>query len=288
FFTKIILEIMDEIFARAKSILVIWADDTDPENLPAFQEILQTKAKQAHIAFENVQMLLDSRRATSSFDVILLGLVSKRDTPTNVDLLNEFFRLLRPNGYFITHIEHAKQSQAIDHFKMCGFTSCNPLDSNSSFLIENKDDDVKKLGSLWLCQKPSFDIGYSVPLRNRADSKTGQVLPTAETKKTWTMDDDDLIDTDGLLDENDRKKPDVKSYDCGTSSTGVRKACKNCTCGLAQELEQEEHAAAKQSVKSSCGSCYLGDAFRCAGCPARGLPPFKPGERVALPTMSDV
>ncbi|CAF5167034.1 unnamed protein product, partial [Rotaria sp. Silwood1] len=29
-------------------------------------------------------------------------------------------------------------------------------------------------------------------------------------KKTWTMEDDDLIDTDELLDENDRKKPDVK------------------------------------------------------------------------------
>jgi len=43
-------------------------------------------------------------------------------------------------------------------------------------------------------------------------------------------------------------------YDCGTTSTGVRKACKDCTCGLAQELEQEEHTAAKQTIKSSCGS----------------------------------
>ncbi len=217
---------MDEIFARAKSILVIWADGVDPDNLPTFQDTIQTKAKQAHIAFENVQMLLDckfkkkwkyffiifylkkkARRATSSFDIILFGLVSKRDIPTTIDLLNELFRLLRPNGHLITHIEHVKQSQIVDHFKMCGFNSCNPLDANSSFLIQNKDDDVKKLGSLWLCQKPSFDIGYSVPLRN-----TGQVSSTNGGKKTWTVDDDDdLIDTDELLDENDRKKPDVKS-----------------------------------------------------------------------------
>ncbi len=132
----------------------------------------------------------------------MFGLVSKRDTPLNLDLLNELFRLLRPNGHLITHIEHTKQSQVFDHFKMCGFNSCNPLDSNSSFLIQNKDDDVKKLGSLWLCQKPSFDIGYSVPLRN-----AGQI----PSKKTWTVDDDDLIDTDELLDDNDRQKPDVKS-----------------------------------------------------------------------------
>jgi hypothetical protein len=143
-----------------------------------------------------------ARRPTSSFDIILFGLVSKRDTPLNLDLLNELFRLLRPNGHLITHIEHTKQSQVFDHFKMCGFNSCNPLDSNSSFLIQNKDDDVKKLGSLWLCQKPSFDIGYSVPLRN-----AGQI----PSKKTWTVDDDDLIDTDELLDDNDRQKPDVKS-----------------------------------------------------------------------------
>lgn len=280
---------MDEIFARAKNILVIWGEGIDPENLPRFQQVIQAKADQAQIDYENVQMVLDSRRLASSFDVILFGLVSRKDIPTNLDLINEFFRLLRPHGYLLTHIENVKQNQVIDHFKMCGFTSCNPLDANSSFLIENKNDQVKKLGSLWLCQKPSFEIGYSVPLRNVDDGRTRQVASsTSGAKKTWTVDDDDLIDTDELLDDNDRKKPDVKKYDCGTSTTGVRKACKNCSCGLAQELEQEEHSAAQQNIKSSCGSCYLGDAFRCAGCPARGLPPFKPGEKVTLPTMSDV
>jgi hypothetical protein len=46
-------------------------------------------------------------------------------------------------------------------------------------------------------------------------------------------------------------------YDCGTTSSDVRKACKNCTCGLAQELEQEEHATAQTNMKSSCGSVCI-------------------------------
>lgn len=54
-------------------------------------------------------------------------------------------------------------------------------------------------------------------------------------------------------------------YDCGTTSTGVRKACKNCTCGLAQELEQEEHVAAKETIKSACGSvCIVKGIITCA------------------------
>ena len=96
---------------------------------------------------------------------------------------------------------------------MCGFTGCNQLDANSSFLIDNKDDQTKKIGSLWLCQKPSFDVGYSVPLRTVDESQRKPATSSAlnGNKKTWTMDDDDLIDTDQLLDDNDRKKPDVKS-----------------------------------------------------------------------------
>lgn len=84
-----------------------------------------------------------------------------------------------------------------------------------------------------------------------------------------------------------------------------RRACKDCSCGLKEKLEAEETEKRTQADSAlnalklgadelaevdftvqgkvgSCGSCALGDAFRCAGCPYIGLPAFKPGEEVRL------
>jgi hypothetical protein len=101
------------------------------------------------------------------------------------------------------------------------------------------------------------------------------------------------VDESTLLSAADLAKP-VLQDDCEVGKT--KKACKNCSCGRA-EMEAGEEAKPKKvtlamlenpAVNSSCGSCSLGDAFRCGGCPYRGLPAFKPGEKIVLPDDFDM
>lgn len=56
-----------------------------------------------------------------------------------------------------------------------------------------------------------------------------------------------------------------------------RRPCANCSCKRQFESNIETEDV-RNITKSSCGSCYLGDAFRCAGCPFLGKPAFEPGE----------
>ncbi|KAL7078198.1 hypothetical protein ACQ4LE_002508 [Meloidogyne hapla] len=105
--------------------------------------------------------------------------------------------------------------------------------------------------------------------------------------------DDDLIDEDALLEPKDLERPGQKAA-CGPGAEGVeqkkKRACKNCTCGLAELEDTEEEKLEATQLKSSCGNCYLGDAFRCSTCPYKGTPPFKPDEKgkVMLSNVDDI
>uniref|UniRef100_A0A915KKK8 Anamorsin homolog n=1 Tax=Romanomermis culicivorax TaxID=13658 RepID=A0A915KKK8_ROMCU len=145
--------------------------------------------------------------------------------------------------------------------KFAGFVSIEKLD-------------LKDYGIL-IAHKPSYEIGH----------KDAAKISSKVSTKVWSLNtndlaDEDLINEDDLLEEEDFVKPRFSNArECGTATAQKKKACKNCTCGLAEELAGQEMM---DKPKSSCGSCYLGDAFRCSTCPYLGLPPFKPGEDVTL------
>mmetsp|Transcript_87407 Transcript_87407/g.155025 ORF Transcript_87407/g.155025 Transcript_87407/m.155025 type:complete len:271 (-) Transcript_87407:78-890(-) len=108
------------------------------------------------------------------------------------------------------------------------------------------------------CSKPIWAVGAIAPLGS------------------------ETIDEDALLGEVPKPVGKGKS-DCSSQP----KACAGCTCGR-KELEDKVGAEEAKTrleqgkERSACGSCYLGDAFRCETCPYRGLPAFKPGAKVEL------
>lgn len=103
-----------------------------------------------------------------------------------------------------------------------------------------------------MSEKPNYEIGSSAKL-------SFAKKPAADVKKVWKIDvddedDEEMIDADELLDEEDKQKPAPESLRvCAT--TGKRKACKDCSCGLAEEIEEETNKKKANPIqKSSCGS----------------------------------
>ncbi|KJE92529.1 anamorsin [Capsaspora owczarzaki ATCC 30864] len=159
-----------------------------------------------------------------------------------------------------------------------------------------------------VAKKPAYEVGHSAqlplsfkkkqPVAAAAAATTTTTTAPAPTKSAaavWKLDSDDVFGDDLLDDEKDlltaadfaRPARAPAPRDCGTDNTGKAKACKNCSCGLAEELAAEAAAGgpkpgAASTFKSSCGNCSLGDAFRCSSCPYLGMPAFKPGEQVKL------
>lgn len=145
------------------------------------------------------------------------------------------------------------------------------------------------------CSKPNWGTGETAAIK----------APIKESKAAaWKMGADDLAEDD-LVDEDELLNDNLEitvGAGCGIDPAtgkpiGKKKACKNCSCGL-KEIEQEEARTGKTyervevaPASSACGSCYKGDAFRCASCPFLGKPAFEPtddNKRVMLSMGDDI
>lgn len=257
----------------------MWGLSAPVERLQAIVEEAKKLASEAgQVSVENADRLSIGAHPASHFDIVLSGLAQSDGLAHSNDTLVEILRVLKPNGVFVMReptgtasglrsLEKLSSALKISGFKSLSEPSQTQSNAEGVTVVQIK------------CQKPNFEVGSSAAL--------SLPKPSESVAAVWKIDDVvddtvDLIDSDQLLDDEDLKKPDAASLKvCGT--TGVRKACKNCSCGLAEELATEGGKTEETSTKtSSCGNCYLGDAFRCASCPYLGMPAFKPGEKVQL------
>lgn len=144
-----------------------------------------------------------------------------------------------------------------------------------------------------------------LPIFKRASTSEPVTPPEPLTPTGNDEDEDDIINEDDLIDDPISSATFKVPEKCDPGpGKKRRRACKDCTCGL-KELEEEEVANRDNLVQlntddlaeidftvpgkavGGCGSCALGDAFRCDGCPYLGLPPFKPGEVVSIDQFGD-
>jgi hypothetical protein len=263
-------------------VMFVWSGKQIPADFQSVIERLQEKVgKETKISVEHSDRLAIGNHDKSTFDSILSNLLTIEQANHDAATISQYLKLLKPKGQLLVFENKAKAADLSSELKLNGFLNISDVSIS---------DDANNNRSLVYAEKPNFELGSASKLKFASKIATSAVDNKA---KVWQfsqndIQEDDLINTDDLLDELDLKKPTpLDKFDCGTSKEGKKKACKNCSCGLAEELEKDASEQQKKNVetagfKSACGSCYLGDAFRCASCPYLGMPAFKPGEKVQL------
>lgn len=228
------------------------------------EEFASCNADRANVTIEFVE---DIGHATDVplYNAILSGFGANDNMSCDVILLTTYTTLLAAGGTLVVKTEVGTEDTLVKRLKMCGFLNVAKSESVPGVVVGNM---------------PTYKVGSSDKVTLIPEAKENVV-------SAWKMDDNntETISEDDLLEADDLIKPDSSSLRvCAT--TKKAKACKDCSCGLAEELEanrpKDTPKPDTSNAKSSCGSCYLGDAFRCASCPYLGMPAFKPGEKVQL------
>jgi len=248
--------------------------------------------------------------SASSFDVVI-SFATNKDNHSDI-ILATILKLLKPKGtaLFFEPCAHEPSvsslrtpQQLAQRMTLFGFVDTvvlqATLETRQQILqLLSSDITLEQRYKLLVVEitthKPQWEIGATAKLNfnkkaNSALVETKVVIKA--DKQAWLASDDlddELINEDDLLsgvDSIDINIPGPSS--CGTETKkGRKKACKNCSCGLADQTKTVTLNLndTNSLPKSSCGSCYLGDAFRCPSCPYMGLPPFKPGEKIQITT----
>lgn len=180
------------------------------------------------------------------------------------ELIEVCLAQLKNAGLLLAHLDLIPEAQIAELEMMGLFAGAE----DSKVSIRNSMSGVSHV--TFSCRKPSWDLGAAAKMDGTVVEKAPAKAPTK-------------IDEDALLGDAVPKAVGKGKSDCSTQP----KACANCSCGR-KELEDKLGAdEAKKKLengtqRSACGSCYLGDAFRCETCPYRGQPAFKPGTKVQL------
>ena len=220
---------------------------------------------------------------SSSFSALL----ASPPTPSALPPLPLLLRLLSPSAPLILHLPSPLSPDFHSALILAGFINLTTSPTSPS-------PTSPTLTSL-TAAKPAWAEGAKAKLNFARKAGGGVVvvapepapaaIARADAGAVWTLGGRDMMEDDvGLEDEDDLLAREVEAVpvkkpaaECGPAAVGgaKKKACKNCTCGLAQEEAAGAAAALKPSAaKSACGSCGLGDAFRCASCPFLGQPAF--------------
>ncbi|KAI9033926.1 cytokine-induced anti-apoptosis inhibitor 1, Fe-S biogenesis-domain-containing protein [Phycomyces nitens] len=285
---------------------------------------------QANIGFEIIERVADAPLPKSSFDAIHSNIFSPSVSVHTPAILSRYLSALKAGGSLVLEEPIVlvslsntvcpvtrQEDELVSMLKLAGFVDVEATVQPVS------DQQLAQFFQLWgatrveqavsrltgkfgwarvTAKKPAYEVGQKISLRfNKKPTNTTTTTTTTTTKKSvWTLETDDTMeDDDALLDDEDLVKPSKESLarpdDCELTD-GKRKACKNCTCGRAEEEEaqvvsldleddmEDEIVEVDPTAKKvgGCGSCALGDAFRCSTCPYLGMPSFTPGQTVTL------
>ncbi|KAI9368332.1 Fe-S cluster assembly protein dre2 [Aspergillus egyptiacus] len=250
-----------------------------------------------------------------------------------LDRVSAGFVSLPSNTYdlvlVLTDTDGARRSEALQLLKREVYTAVVPamkagakLQTQDNFFGEVEEREAVLAGLVKSgdgFEKSDVGNGAAVPLKLGRKKKAAPAPAPAPTpivqpppiisSEDNDLGDDELIDEDTLLSAEDLKRPIVPPPECQPKAGKRRRACKDCTCGLAAQIEAEDKERRENADKNlnvmklesddlneldftvqgktgSCGNCALGDAFRCDGCPFIGLPAFKPGQEVQI--LNDV